>query len=52
MGDIPTYLDNLLTEISPLASCMSVYTMASCAVDQNNLDSDNSSSVHQFSNSR
>ena len=45
MGDSLSDLDNLLTEISPLASCMSAYTMASCGGTRNNLDSDISSSV-------
>ena len=51
MEDLLTYLDNLLS-LSPLARCMSAYIMASCAGNKNNLDSDISSSVHQFSNSR
>ena len=37
MGDSLSYLDNLLTEISPLASCMSAYTMASSGADPGEL---------------
>ena len=33
MGDSLSYLDNLLTEISSLASCMLAYTMASSGAD-------------------
>ena len=54
MGDSLSYLDNLLTEISPLARCMSAYTMASCACTPNNLtlDSHISSSVHRVTAGR